>query len=239
MLDLSIVVGTLERPDAIRRLIDSIVANTKVSYELLIGDASKVPLAQSSVPAAVRVLLEQPRLGFVKGYNRCFRECKGPWVVWLNDDAVVTPSWDTEAIGVMEANPHVGLGCLAYSECGGPFYVRSYADMVYANFGIMPRSFGDEIGWFNEKLVMYGVDNAITFDVLLHNRFVVPINTSCILHMRADDELRKVNAAGAALASAKLTELYGAKMSTIRATYECLRKVPLAQPKKPSATPSA
>lgn len=190
-MKLSLVTGTLNRPDAFKRLVDSIIERTTVDCEVVVADASDEPVAYDD--SRVRILREFPRLGCVKGYNRAFRDCRGEWVIFLNDDAEVCPHYDVNAIAFMEQYPQTGLGALHYSENGGPFRVNSAWGCVYGNFGIIRRSLGDHVGWFDESLIMYGNDNSLALRVLLAGYGVSDIPDSRILHHSVNDEIRQQN----------------------------------------------
>lgn len=188
---LSLVTGTLNRPASFQRLLRSIQDNTSVPWELVVSDASDV----SYVPTDdnIVVLPERPRLGCTRAYNRAFRAAKGEWVIWLNDDAEVLPGYAETAIRFMETHPQIGLGALHYSEDGSPFHINSAWGVPYANFGILRRELGNQFGFFDESLIMYGCDNSITFRVLLAGYGVSDIPGTRIIHHSEKDHLRTEN----------------------------------------------
>ncbi|HTK88439.1 MAG TPA: glycosyltransferase [Nitrospiraceae bacterium] len=190
-MKLSLVTGTRNRPTDFKRLLDSIDSYTPVSWELVVGDASDEPL-ECGHPN-VRILPERPRLGCVKGYNRAFKACLGEWVLYLNDDAEVCRDYATAAIAFMEAHPQIGLGALHYSHLGDPFHVNSAWGAIYANFGIIRRTLGNYVSWFDEDLEMYGNDNSLTFRVLLAGYGVADIPSARLLHHCTDDVHREEN----------------------------------------------
>lgn len=191
---LSLVTGTRNRESDLRRLIASIEAYTQVPYEIIIADASDEPIGLiKTCNGPVYVIPERPRLGCTRGYNRAFAMASGDWVIWTNDDCEVTEGYAEAAIAFMEQNPHIGLGALYYSEWPHGFHVNSYYGMLYANFGIIRRSFGDQIGWWDEQLPMYGADNAFTFQVLLAGKGVDGIPNARIIHHATDDAHRREN----------------------------------------------
>jgi GT2 family glycosyltransferase len=193
MIKLSLVTGTRNRPADFWRLLESIERNTVVSWELVVSDASDTPLALSKLPENVRVLPERPRLGYTRGYNRAFHAATGTFVLWLNDDCEVWPGYAETALDFMEQNPKIGLGALYYAEQYRLFGVNSYFDMVYANFGIISREFGNQLGWFDEDFPMYGSDNSMAFRVLLAGRGVAGIPDARIFHYATNDIHRREN----------------------------------------------
>ncbi len=190
-MKLSLVTGTVNRPVPFANLVRSIVEHTTVDWELVVSDASDVPV--ECADPRVRILPERPRLGCVKGYNKAFGAAKGEWVIYLNDDAEVTANYDTAAISFMETHPQIGLGCLHYSENGGPFRANQAWGCVYGNFGILKRELGDQVGWMDPGLIMYGNDNSLTLRVLLADKGVAQIPESRILHHSRKDEVRADN----------------------------------------------
>ncbi len=208
MPKLSLVTGTRNRPESFQRLLSSIVVNTSVPWELVVADASDVPMDATHLREEVRILPERPRLGCVKGYNRAFRECLGEFVLWLNDDCEVCPGYDTAAIEFMEQYPQTGLGALHYSEKGGEFHVNAAYRALYANFGIIRKQLGDAVGWFNESLEMYGCDNSLTFKVLLENYGVNDIPGARIIHHSEQDDERRQNQRSRRRDNETLTETY-------------------------------
>ncbi len=189
---LSIVTGTMNRQESFVRLLNSIVEHASVPWELIVSDASDEPY-NLQLPENVTFLPERPRLGCTKGYNRAFREATGEWIIWLNDDCEVTKGFDTAAIGFMQANPKIGLGALHYSEDSGPFHINSAWGCIYANFGIFRREIGEQVGFFDEDLVMYGCDNSLTLRILLAGLGVAGIVDSQVIHHSVKDDHRRTN----------------------------------------------
>lgn len=194
-MDLSIVLGHLDRPEYFHKLHETIKAYTNgIDWEIVVSDASyDRPLDPLKYPENVVILEERPRLGHSRGYNMAFRATKGKWVVWLNDDCEVTPDWASEAIGFMERNPWVGMGALYYCIHAEPYYINSYWQMPYANFGILDRQYGADLGWFDEDMEMYGADNSLSFKVYLSGRAVRGIEKSRIIHRPFMDKHRPDN----------------------------------------------
>lgn len=190
---LSVVTGTVDRPQSFFRFVESVVRHTTVDWEMLVSDASAEPVTNLGLPERVRVISERPRLGHSKGYNQAFASSLGKYVIWGNDDAEVCPGYDTTAIAFMEAHPRVGLGALHYSEDGEGFRVNSAFGCVYANFGIIRRDLGNRIGWFDETVRMYGADNSLAFRVLLADYGVSDIPGARIIHHSVKDDIRVDN----------------------------------------------
>lgn len=188
---LSLVTGKLGRDESFARLVSSIVKHTTSDWELVVSDAS--PTTFVSNDPRIRILPEKPRLGHSRGYNKAFRECRGTWCLWLNDDAEVCANYDTEAIRFMEAHPRIGLGALHYCDPGEEFHVNSAFGAIYANFGILRRVDGESIGWLDPEITMYGADNSIAIRMLLSGKGIADIPKARIIHHSVKDQTRVDN----------------------------------------------
>lgn len=215
---LSIVTGTVDRPHRLRVMLESIEMHTFVPYEVIVADASQDPLT----PYAdhISVITERPRIGHAAAYNRAFGYARGKWVVWLNDDVQVLPNWDTAAVGFMEGHPWCGLGALYYSENGMPFKISNWLGMIYANFGILERSFGDSIGWFDSPLVYcYGADNSIAWKTLLAGKGIAGIPGSRVIHSPVTDSAKERNLERQAVDAKRLLDHYRPLLPKIQQIY--------------------
>lgn len=215
---LSLVTGTLGRPEAYRRLVDSIRRHTQSSWELVVADASDPSYVEQG--ENIVILPERPRLNHSKGYNRAFRACVGEFILWLNDDAEVCEGYDTEAIQFMSGHPKIGLGALHYSQNGGPFHANSAYGCVYANFGIFRKSVGEQVGYFDEEISMYGADNSLAIRMLMADYGVADIPKARILHHSVDDPIRRENQAGRRHDNKVLTVKYMPYRKQWQSTYE-------------------
>lgn len=69
----------------------------------------------------VHLLRNTRNLGFCHGHNQAFRIAEAPYVLCLNQDMVVTPTWVEQAVAFMESHPQVGA-------VGGKLLRYSYSD---------------------------------------------------------------------------------------------------------------
>jgi GT2 family glycosyltransferase len=219
---LSLVTGTRNREFDFRRLVNSIAAHTRVPWELIVSDASDEPI--ETVPN-VQIIPERPRLGCTRGYNVAFRQASGKYVLWLNDDCEVMPGYATAAIAFMESHPEIGLGALYYADEGTreSWHVNTCMfGMLYANFGILSRELGDQVGWFDDELTMYGNDNSLAYRVLLAGKGIAPIPEARILHHSTRDQHRIENNdyAYRHQQADLLRAKYGPRLAEMREVYE-------------------
>lgn len=228
MIKLSLITGTRNREADLQRLILSIVRFTPVPWELIISDASDQPI-HTPVMQNIIVLPERPRRGCTYGYNAAFNYALGEWCLWLNDDCEVTAGYAENAIAFMESHPDIGLGALYYSDpnhSGWRVNQCSFG-MDYANFGIIRREFGDQIGWMDDDLVMYGNDNSLTYRTLLAGKGIARIPNAFIVHHSTKDEARTQNndQAFREAQAELLKRKYGPHLPLMRSVYERCRMV--------------
>jgi GT2 family glycosyltransferase len=194
---ISIITGTMNRPKAWGRFIASVYATMQVPFEVIVADASGDPRYVQEAQN-VRVLVERPRLGHVRGYCAAFKQARAPWVCWFNDDVQLILGWDIAAITFMQANRDCGIGAIyfkdqAYRNTSPHYCLQSLHGLTYANFGFLPRSVGEELGWFDEAFWMYGADTDLSFRAVMAGYAVTGIPGCKCLHYRENDFHRKDN----------------------------------------------
>jgi GT2 family glycosyltransferase len=101
----SIVVLTYNQLHYTEMCLDSIIRHTDVSYELIVVDNA----SQDETPAylqkfagahpEVRVILNQVNEGFARGNNIGAQAARGEYLVFLNNDTIVTQGWLSTLIG--------------------------------------------------------------------------------------------------------------------------------------------
>lgn len=200
MVQLSIISGTRNRPKPYARFARSVIERAQVDFELIIGDASDEPYTEYlPIPlkmGRLEVVRESPRLGYAKGLNALLKQASGEWVMILSDDVEVLAGFDTEALRFMEACPEIGIGALSYSDDLTREDFHTNQDWIgpYANFPILRREFGNEIGWFDEDLPqMYGQDNALSYKCYLAGKGIAAIPYARVIHHSENDSERLAN----------------------------------------------
>lgn len=213
---ISIVCGTRDRPESFARFVKSLVASATVPTELIVADACEGPPAgyvkqacdeawKSPFVARIKIDVQRPRLGVVKGYNRCFEMAEAPFVAWFNDDSELLHGWDSVALYFMDKHPEVGMGLLQWRDPHDSWNIQTLYNIPVANFGIVRREVGNAVGWFddrevfvpdigqNKRLTFYGCDSSISFSVINAGHQIVPIPGCRVQHYREQDIVRQQN----------------------------------------------
>jgi GT2 family glycosyltransferase len=107
----SIVIPAFGDPLLTYSCLASIARHTAGEYEVIVvDDASPEPLAQAlAAVAGVRFERNATNLGFVGTCNRGGELAHGDVLVFLNNDALVTPGWLDALLRVLHEHPDAGL----------------------------------------------------------------------------------------------------------------------------------
>lgn len=112
----SVLVATRDRPEPLRRCLESVMSQDVAGLELevlIFDDASTVP-ARAAAAAVddvrVRWLRSEENLGVVGARNALMREGRGDKLLFLDDDAYLAhPGCLREMVGAFSASPRAGI----------------------------------------------------------------------------------------------------------------------------------
>jgi GT2 family glycosyltransferase len=119
--------------------LESVLRHTRPPYELILIDNASTDgtpdyleaLRRQTVPQRVEVIHNYENLGFPKGCNQGLSRAQGRFVVLLNNDTIVTPSW-LEGLTSWTAHPTLRAGLVGPTSnyCPPPQQVAAeYADL--------------------------------------------------------------------------------------------------------------
>jgi GT2 family glycosyltransferase len=217
---LSIVTGTRNRPDAIARMVRSIVEHTDLPFELLVADASDQQGGFGNADPRVQVISEPEPLGPPRGYNILFRRARAPWVCWLNDDVEVPPGWGAGVLASIERNPEVDHFCLPVVERGeSEALVLLYWGIPYACMGLVRREAGEAVGWFDEGYSFYATEPDLALRLIESGSRLAPALDTHVLHHRRPDEARVSNRESFARDNARFECLWRPRRNELRRRY--------------------
>jgi len=123
--DISIVLGTFNRLESLKRTIASIRKQTTRSFCIHITDAGStdgtLEYLESVRCEHVVLHLIGKRVGQAKAYNDVFRGLSSTYVCWLSDDNEVVNGGLDEAARILDAKPDFGMVGLKVKDMQGPF----------------------------------------------------------------------------------------------------------------------
>ncbi|HKI33740.1 MAG TPA: glycosyltransferase [Gemmataceae bacterium] len=114
----SIIILCCDELDCTRLCLESVLRHSRSPYELIVvdnGSTDGTPeylaaLARRPGPARVEVIRNESNRGFPAGCNQALARAGGEYVVFLNNDTVLTPGWLDGLVGWARHDwPRVGL----------------------------------------------------------------------------------------------------------------------------------
>lgn len=193
-MSLSIVVGTYNRLDQIQRCIASIGRETKTPHKIYITDAGStdgtIEYLNSVRSETIIPVLVGEKLGQAKAYNDVFDIVATDYVCWLSDDNEVVDNGLDLAVEILRADATIGMVGLKTKDVQGPFVGTPFiggvspAGILNVNQGMLPTHLLKKLGGFSTEFRDYGIDNALTADVLFSGHKVVYTSKVALHHYR-------------------------------------------------------
>lgn len=210
MIDLSIVVPTVNRAQSLAACLVAIRAATSASAEIIVVDGASsddtpnvLKTVAQTMGDRLRVVRESRREGFVKAANKGFRAAHGRYLMWLNDDARPLPGSLDRAIEQLEFSPRsVGMVALFHPaettrnvafealHRGRSFRLLHVRGTLYANFGIASKTTFERLNYFDERYYLNAADPDFSLKVWNAGLSVVPAFGALIDHDELHDERR-------------------------------------------------
>jgi GT2 family glycosyltransferase len=183
MPQITVVIPSKNRPEAIRRAAESVLAGTALPAELVIVDQTHEAHAELSSDPRLRYL-HTPGRGVSAARNAGIRAATHDHVALIDDDMIVTPTWLADLSEALDrGGPQTVVvgrvieqdaADLPSTESGGQtarvHRGRIGLDVLYANMGLHKDAFA-RAGLFDERLgpgVRFGAaeDNDLCFRLL-------------------------------------------------------------------------
>ena len=166
---ISIVITTYNRERFLSAAIESVLAQTKQDFELLIWDDGStdrsVEIAQhyANQDTRVRVIVAQ-HLGRGRALKLAIAQTRGTYVGLVDSDDLLAPTALEETAQVLEREPNVGMVYTSYLDIDEQNAIVSYGyrclvpysqegllhQFMTFHFRLMRRSIYEQVGGFNE-----------------------------------------------------------------------------------------
>ncbi|HEY5993140.1 MAG TPA: glycosyltransferase family 2 protein [Gallionellaceae bacterium] len=138
----SIVIPSWNNLEFLKLCVDSIRTHSKFDHEIIVHLNEGTDGSLEWVKAqGIKYTHSQKNVGVCMSVNHLFAKARHDWVLYMNDDMVAAPGWDTafaEAIKSVNTDLAVFFGTLIQPENNG-------------NETIIKQDFGREPGTFDEK----------------------------------------------------------------------------------------
>lgn len=110
--DISIITLNCNGLTDTRACLHSIMEHTHVPYEVIVWDngsvAEQYAALQTEFGDRIQLERSQRNVGVAAGYNRAAEHAHGRFLVFINNDAVVTEGWLEPLLAVMESDAAIG-----------------------------------------------------------------------------------------------------------------------------------
>ncbi len=108
----SIITVNFNEPEVTYELLDSLASSTYREIEVIVidnGSTEKLDRAKVELYDRVSYIWSENNLGFAGGNNLGVAKAKGDYLLFLNNDTVVSPNFIQQIVEVMEKNPKIGM----------------------------------------------------------------------------------------------------------------------------------
>lgn len=206
MIEVSIVSGTYNRLESLKRMVNSVRRSVGdfQHYEIVLVDGGSADgtIEWCKSQADIRLIEQGELLGAVKAFNAGAEAAAGRYVILANDDVFFIDESILNAVAFMDSNPTVGVGCFYQNRNGKEWHVEQMpaigpdgkqCSAPYGQVCIVPKVLGATVGWWGDYLHTYGGDNELSCQIYEAGYHVMPIQCSCIADMMVHDGLRDKN----------------------------------------------
>jgi GT2 family glycosyltransferase len=181
----------------------SIWDNTTVAHEIIVVDGGSEDTTVKYLGVnhpRIRVIEQGHRTGCISAVNEGCAVATGDYVAILNDDCRVLDPCLDKAVGHFEIDTMEEVGQVAIPFIGPhltPKIDRTFPlagrRWVYANFGVVRRTLGDQVGWWGTTHYQYGGDAELSLKIWNAGYKVVPLEHHAIHHLEVHDDTRIPN----------------------------------------------
>lgn len=218
MLELSIILPTCNRAALLEQALAAIQSSTRRDHEVIVVDGASsdrtsevLAKAARTMGNRLRVIREPRREGFVKATNKGFKEARGRYMTWLNDDARPVPGALDIAIEQLGRQSQQAAFVAMFHRWNSTWNVAYEAEhqgrmyrlchvrgTLYANFPMGLRQTYQRLNYFDERFYMYGADPDLSLKAWYAGMSIEPAWGAMIDHDETLDQRREADSARAA-----------------------------------------
>ncbi|GAB1470994.1 hypothetical protein MASR2M66_18720 [Chloroflexota bacterium] len=189
---LTILVGTYNRLDLLKKTLYSIQFYTNIPHKVIVidggsddGTVEYLRSRQDIVP-----VFQGKLLGASRAYNEVWRDVKCKYTCWLSDDTELVGGGLDLAVQILESNKTIGMVSLKTRDVEGQWkhipYTGALSEygVLNCNHGVLRLGLLRSLGYFNENYRTYLIDPDLTASVLCAGKKVVTTKDVFIHHHR-------------------------------------------------------
>jgi len=189
---LVVLVGTYNRLELLKKVIDSIHAQTRCSHEIIVidGGSTDGTVAYLRSRQDVTPVFQGKLLGASRAYNEVWRQVESKYTCWLSDDTELANGGLDLAVQLLEKDPKIGMVGLKTKDVMGPWTDRPYTGalseygILNCNHGVLSMKLLRSVGYFNQDYNTYLIDPDLAASVLCAGKKVVMTKDICVQHHR-------------------------------------------------------
>ena len=203
---ISIIIPVWDALDLTRRCVESIRANTHVTFELVgVDNGSRPDTAMFVVDEFDVSVRNETNLGFAVAMNQGLERARGEYVAYLNNDTEVPDGWASTLLEHFQGQSDVGLVVPAVSAAGNYYSVRDqpgdavitippFSEIPSGVAYVMPANLTRALGgWSEEYAVASSEDLDLLFTVWSNGKLIVLDERVFVIHASAASASRLPN----------------------------------------------
>lgn len=189
---LVVLVGTYNRLELLKKVIDSIHMQTRCSHEIIVIDGGSTDGTIEYLQSRENVtsVFQGKLLGASRAYNEVWRQVDCKYTCWLSDDTELANGGLDLAVSLLENNSEIGMVGLKTKDVVGPWIDLPYTGalseygILNCNHGVLSMELLRSVGYFNQDYKTYLIDPDLTASVLCAGKKVVMTKDICVRHHR-------------------------------------------------------
>lgn len=189
---LVVLVGTYNRLELLKKVLNSITAQTECPHEIIVIDGGStdgtIEFLQSRKD--ITPVFQGRLLGASRAYNEVWRQVESKYTCWLSDDTELANGGLDLAVKLLESDPGIGMVGLKTRDVAGQWTHLPYTGalseygILNCNHGVLPMDLLHSLRYFNEDYRTYLIDPDLTASVLSAGKKVVMTKKICVFHHR-------------------------------------------------------
>lgn len=124
-MDISIIIVSWRVKDLLKKCLESILASTGVSFEIIVVDNNSADgtaeMLSQDFSGQIKFIKNDKNLGFAKANNLGLKQATGDYVLFLNPDTEIQSDTLAKSLNFMKQHPNCGImGSRMYFKSGEP-----------------------------------------------------------------------------------------------------------------------
>ena len=198
-LDLSIVLGTHNRLELLKKVVNSASRSANgCNYEIIINDASSTDgtvawLKNVSAKNKRIVSIFGEKKGITKAYNECFEKARGKFLIWLSDDTIAVGKALFNMFNLMKNTKENMMGAFETRNFQNvQFQIPTVGPLLMPIVGCVHKSYIKKLGYWNMDYPYYGQDSEWNARIYRSGGSIMRTSEK-VDHLNCQDDLKSTN----------------------------------------------